>query len=51
MTYYREKYGEISSPNAETISNSLIALPVGPHLDSNDMKTIAEGIFSVFAKI
>ena len=51
MTYYREKYGEIASPNAETISNSIIALPVGPHLDINDMKTIAEGIFSVFAKI
>ena len=51
MTYYREKYGEISCPNAETISNSIIALPVGPHLDSSDMQTIADGVYSVLSEI
>jgi len=51
MSYYREKYGEISCPNAETISNSIIALPVGPHLDSSDMQTIADGVYSVLSEI
>tara|TARA_B100001093_G_scaffold515346_1_gene591484 strand:+ start:743 stop:1888 length:1146 start_codon:yes stop_codon:yes gene_type:complete len=47
MTYYNDKYGNTFCPNAETISNSIIALPVGPHLDSIDMQTVAEGICSV----
>jgi len=51
MTYYREKYGKISCPNAETISNSIIALPVGPHLDTSDMQTIADGVCSVLSEI
>lgn len=51
MSYYREKYGEISCPNAETISNSIIALPVGPHLESSDMQTIADGVCSVLSEI
>lgn len=39
MTYYREKYGhnEASFPNAATISYGSIALPVGPHLNLDDM--------------
>lgn len=42
MTYYREKYDykENDHPVAEWISNSSIALPVGPHLDRNDMEYI-----------
>ena len=51
MTYYREKYGDISCPNAENISNSIIALPVGPHLDSSDMQTILDGVCSVLSEI
>ena len=51
MSYYREKYGEISCPNAETISNSIIALPVGHHLESSDMQTIADGVCSVLSEI
>jgi len=44
MTYYRNKYGymENSHPVAEWISNSSIALPVGPHLDQEDMVYIVE---------
>ena len=51
MTYYREKYGDISCPNAETISNSIVALPVGPHLDSSDIQSIANGVFSVLREL
>lgn len=42
MTYYKNKYGfkENSHPIAEWISNSSIALPVGPHLDQDDMNYI-----------
>ncbi|MDA0849240.1 MAG: DegT/DnrJ/EryC1/StrS family aminotransferase [Verrucomicrobia bacterium] len=49
MTYYKKKYGDITCPNAESISNSIIALPVGPHLESSDMQIIADGIFSVLS--
>ena len=37
MSYYKEKYGKIFCPNAETISNSIIALPIGPHIDLIEM--------------
>ena len=49
MTYYREKYGydEKKYPNATRISDGGIALPVGPHLDAADMKTIAENVKTV----
>ena len=42
FTYYREKYGygPDSYPVAALISNSSIALPVGPHLNSEDMNYI-----------
>jgi perosamine synthetase len=42
FTYYREKYGygEDSFPTAAAISNTSIALPVGPHLDGDDMRYI-----------
>lgn len=47
MTYYREKYGYQPDdfPNAEEITDHSIALPVGPHLNSEDMEYIGE-IFS-----
>lgn len=46
MTYYREKYGYDASkyPNAERISDRSIALPVGPHLSEDDMKTVADAL-------
>jgi len=51
MSYYRNKYGAVDCPNAEIISNSTIALPVGPHLALDDMKTIADGIASFLNEI
>ena len=44
LSYYREKYGYDSSkfPNAETISDCSVALPVGPHLAAEDMEYIGE---------
>lgn len=51
MSYYHDKYGVIDCPNAELISNSIIALPVGPHLDLDDMQTIANGLASVLEEI
>ena len=42
MTYYRKKYGHRPGefPVAEAISQRSIALPVGPHLDGDDMDAI-----------
>ena len=51
MSYYRNKYGAVDCPNAELISNSIIALPVGPHLDLDDMQTIADGLAKVLNDI
>ncbi len=44
LTYYKEKYGYNKEcyPNAAAISYGSIALPVGPHLDVEDMQYIAE---------
>jgi perosamine synthetase len=46
MQYYREKYGYDPArfPNAARISDSMIALPVGPHLDVEDMQYIGEQV-------
>ena len=46
LTYYKEKYdyGEETYPVAAMISNGSIALPVGPHLDIEDMDYITESI-------
>ena len=46
MIYYREKYGYKSEdfPEAARISYSSIALPVGPHLDLEDMDYIVEAV-------
>ena len=51
MSYYQDKYGVIDCPNAELISNSIIALPVGPHLKIGDMQTIADGLAKVLSEI
>lgn len=44
MTYYREKYGYgfETFPVAKRISDASIALPVGPHLNMDDMAYVAE---------
>lgn len=44
MTYYRNKYGydESKYPNAARISDCSIALPVGPHLNVQDMEYIGQ---------
>lgn len=48
MACYREKYGYDAShyPEAETISDGSIALPVGPHLDESDMDHIADALLA-----
>lgn len=49
MTYYREKDGYDSSQyqHAARISDQSIALPVGPHLNTNDMQTIATNLANI----
>ena len=44
MTYYKQKYGtpDGAYPTASRISNQSIALPVGPHLDGDDMSYMAK---------
>jgi perosamine synthetase len=46
MKYYSDKYGytKESFPRAAKISYGSIALPVGPHLDRNDMGYIVDGV-------
>jgi dTDP-4-amino-4,6-dideoxygalactose transaminase len=46
MAYYRNKYGYDPQvfPQAERISDQSIALPVGPHLNREDMEYIAENV-------
>lgn len=53
MTYYKEKYGydETLYPNATMFSDQTIALPVGPHLNANDMKTIADTLIKIIKNI
>jgi perosamine synthetase len=43
MRYYQETYGYEASryPNAARISDSMLALPVGPHLNTDDMQYMA----------
>lgn len=49
MTYYQQKYGYDSSlyQNAAAISDQSIALPVGPHLNLDDMEYIAQTVQQV----
>jgi perosamine synthetase len=51
MTYYREKYGEQNFPVARRISNSSVALPVGPHLNEEDMLTVAAAVKKSLEKL
>ena len=53
MKYYKEKYGynKNSYVNAARISDGMIALPVGPHLNIEDMENIASGVKETFKKI
>ena len=48
MSYYKERYGYRPEhyPNAENISDSMISLPVGPHLGLSEMETIARSLLS-----
>jgi perosamine synthetase len=50
--YYRSKYPPAANAfaNALRISNQSIALPVGPHLVPDDMRTIATALKSAIAK-
>ena len=53
MTYYKLKYGysEKKFINAANISDSIIALPVGPHLDTSDMDYIGKSIKKIWKDI
>ena len=52
MSYYKKKYGYDESDyiNAATISDSIIALPVGPHLNLSDMDYIVKSIKQVLGE-
>ncbi|SHL53671.1 dTDP-4-amino-4,6-dideoxygalactose transaminase [Bradyrhizobium lablabi] len=49
LQYYREKYGADLArfPNAARISDQSIALPVGPHLEVDDMNYIANELTTI----
>ena len=49
MIYYKDKYGynEEKFKNAAKISDTSIALPVGPHLSQEDMKNIADELVKI----
>lgn len=53
MTYYRDKYGigESAFPNALRISEHSISLPVGPHLNEDDMCYIAATLKDAVASV
>ena len=53
MKYYAEKYQyDLSAyPNASTISDASIALPVGPHLEETDMLLIADALKKTTEKL
>ncbi|MFH1537403.1 MAG: DegT/DnrJ/EryC1/StrS aminotransferase family protein [bacterium] len=53
MTYYREKYGfdENSFPGASRISYRSIALPVGPHLNGEDMEYIIDTMKKALSEV
>lgn len=52
MKYYADKYNNDLSkfPNATRISDGSIALPVGPHLQEEDMVTIASELKQILGK-
>ena len=51
MTYYKKKYGydEKKFINAATISDRIIALPVGPHLEISDMNYMIKSIEEIWS--
>jgi dTDP-4-amino-4,6-dideoxygalactose transaminase len=53
MTYYRKKYGyeDDSFPVAARISKSSIALPIGPHVEPDDVVYIAEQVRAAIADV
>ena len=53
LAYYQAKYGYDSGVfrNAAAISDRIIALPVGPHLDSSDMDYITQSIRQVWTEM
>jgi perosamine synthetase len=53
LKYYRDKYNEDLGryPNATRISDQSIALPVGPHLDTDDMAYIADAVRTVTERV
>jgi dTDP-4-amino-4,6-dideoxygalactose transaminase len=53
MTYYREKYGYEPGryPGAEAISDSGVALPVGPHLEDGDVDAIAAALLAAVEEV
>lgn len=52
LSYYRNKYGLRTAdyPQAKRISDQSIALPVGPHLNTDDMSYIAESLKMIIEK-
>jgi len=53
MMYYQTKYGynPYEFPQAERISDQSIALPVGPHLNREDMEYIADNVIDILREI
>ncbi|RJQ83029.1 MAG: DegT/DnrJ/EryC1/StrS family aminotransferase [Desulfobacteraceae bacterium] len=53
FTWYREKYGcrTDSFPNAAAVSYGSIALPVGPHLNEDDMSFIAAAVKQAISEV
>ncbi|MCC6221284.1 MAG: DegT/DnrJ/EryC1/StrS aminotransferase family protein [Deltaproteobacteria bacterium] len=54
LTYYSEKYGysiDSSFPVASWISNSSVALPVGPHLSEEDIVNLANAVKDIIIRV
>jgi perosamine synthetase len=53
LSYYKDKYGlrPEDYPQAKRISDRSIALPVGPHLDTEDMSYIAQTLKTAIEKV
>jgi len=53
FTYYKEKYGykDNTFPVAKMIGDTSIALPIGPHLNDDDMAYISQTLKNVLQKL
>lgn len=53
LAYYRNKYGYDAAlyPQAARISDQSIALPVGPHLEADDMAYVAAQFFRILEEL